>query len=68
MDSGHETNSQKTQEQRDTATAVRIMVGVFAFLLAWGASVVTWGLPGLYLPAVGLVPVVYVMLLLITRG
>ena len=47
---------------------------VIAFLIAvvllalWGLSVFTFGIPGLYIPAVAAVPVVYLLLLVITRG
>ncbi len=34
----------------------------------WGISTLTWGIPGLYIPALASVPVVFVVLLLITRG
>lgn len=68
VDAGHVSTTRQTQEQRDTAVAVRIMVTILVLLLAWGVSFATWGLPGLYLPAVGLVPVIWGVLLLITRG
>jgi len=47
---------------------------VVAFLIAlvlvalWGLSIFTFGVPGLYIPAVIAVPVVYVLLLIITVG
>ena len=47
---------------------LRILLGVLAFIAAWGASAVIWGVPGLYLPALALVPVVWVVLILISRG
>lgn len=34
----------------------------------WGISTLTWGIPGFYIPALASVPVVFVVLLLITRG
>ncbi len=34
----------------------------------WGIAILTWGIPGLYIPALASVPVVFVVLLLITRG
>ncbi len=39
-----------------------------ALLSLWAAAVMTWGIPALYLPAVAFVPVMWVILLLITRG
>ncbi len=46
----------------------RIFLGIFLFLAGWGGSVVMWGIPGLYLPALALVPVMYIILILISRG
>ncbi|MEZ5674565.1 hypothetical protein SAMN06265173_10312 [Thalassovita litoralis] len=37
-------------------------------LAAWGASVFFFGIPGLYIPALAMVPVMYVILILISRG
>ncbi|MEX0306779.1 MAG: hypothetical protein AB3N12_05260 [Ruegeria sp.] len=34
----------------------------------WGCSVMLFGLPGLYIPAVMMVPVMFLILLLISRG
>lgn len=39
-----------------------------AVLSLWAVTVMTWGVPALYLPAVCFVPVMFVVLLLITRG
>lgn len=33
---------------------------------AWGSAILLFGLPGLYLPAVAMVPIMFVMLILIT--
>ncbi len=41
---------------------------VLALLLAWAGAVVLWGLPGLYLPAVVLSPVMLLTLVAIGRG
>ncbi|MEP2715614.1 hypothetical protein [Pseudophaeobacter sp.] len=34
----------------------------------WGCSILLFGLPGLYLPAVALVPVMFILLIAISRG
>lgn len=39
-----------------------------AFLSGWGCSVLLFGLPGLYLPALALVPVMFLVLIVISRG
>ncbi|WOI31487.1 hypothetical protein R1T40_10950 [Tritonibacter scottomollicae] len=38
------------------------------FFSLWGILVMLFGLPGLYLPAVALVPIMFVILILISRG
>lgn len=50
------------------AVVARILLSVFLFLTLWAGAVVTWGLPGLYIPAVAMVPVIFVGLMVITRG
>ncbi|WP_095588841.1 hypothetical protein [Actibacterium ureilyticum] len=39
-----------------------------AVLSLWAMAVMTWGVPALYLPALAAVPVIFLMLLWITRG
>lgn len=52
----------------------RIGAEAVAFLIAftliglWGLSIAAFGLPGLYLPALAMVPLVYLLMILITRG
>lgn len=50
-----------------TALEAKILVTLLAAVVAWGASVAIWGIPGLYIPALALVPVVWGILLLISR-
>jgi hypothetical protein len=45
-----------------------IYIGLLVFVVALVASTVMFGLPGLYLPAVALVPVVFGLLLWISFG
>ncbi|WP_170765521.1 hypothetical protein [Ruegeria lacuscaerulensis] len=39
-----------------------------AIIGLWGCSALLFGLPGLYIPAVAMVPVVFLILILISRG
>ena len=39
-----------------------------AFVCLWGCLIMLFGIPGLYLPAVALVPVMFTLLILISRG
>jgi len=45
-----------------------ILVTVLLALVAWGVSVALWGIPGLYIPALAMVPVIWVVLIIISRG
>lgn len=45
-----------------------ILLSVLVFLAGWATSVVLWGIPGLYIPALALVPVIWVLLLIISKG
>ncbi len=50
-------------EKSDASKLLSVM-GIFAML--WAASIATFGVIGLYLPAVALVPVIFVVLIMIT--
>lgn len=50
------------------STAAFLLFLALAAVALWGLSFATWGVPGLYLPAVAMVPVIMVTLLLVTRG
>ena len=41
---------------------------ILALVSAWGCAVLIWGLPALYLPAVGLAPLMLLGLVALTRG
>ena len=41
---------------------------LIAFVSMWGCSFMLFGLPGLYVPALAMVPVMFLVLLVITRG
>jgi hypothetical protein len=52
----------------ETAIVLRILLSLAVFVAGWATSVALWGIPGLYIPALALVPVVWVFLLIISRG
>jgi hypothetical protein len=52
----------------EAATVLRILLSLAVFVAGWATSVALWGIPGLYIPALALVPVVWVFLLIISRG
>jgi len=41
---------------------------IVALVSMWGCSALLFGLPGLYLPALAMVPVMFLILVLISRG
>ena len=45
-----------------------IYFALIAFVSLWGISTLTFGLPGLYLPALALVPVCFIVLIWISLG
>lgn len=61
-----QTNAQSAKAEN--ALALKLVLAVLIALVAWGASFYTWGVPGLYMPAVAAVPVMYILLVLISRG
>ncbi len=52
----------------DEAAAIPILLAVLGFLATWGVSIALWGIPGLYIPALAMVPVIWIALLVISRG
>lgn len=52
----------------ERATVLSLYLGLAVFVAGWATSVVLWGIPGLYIPALGLVPVIWGLLLMISRG
>lgn len=42
--------------------------GIAALFCMWGCSILLFGVPGLYIPAVGAVPVMFLLLTLIAKG
>ncbi|MFU8882376.1 MAG: hypothetical protein ACNA7Q_08405 [Rhodobacterales bacterium] len=46
-----------------------LILTIIAFaLILWGLSIAAFGIPGLYIPALVAVPVIFTLLLFITRG
>lgn len=54
--------------QPDNRTAAWLIVAVVVFLALWATSVALFGVPGLYIPALALVPVIWALLILVSRG
>lgn len=45
-----------------------IYYAIAAGLSLWGCAIMLFGIPGLYVPALALVPVMFVVLIMISRG
>lgn len=59
----------KTETRTDEDTVARkILITVLIALVAWGLAIAQWGVPGLYIPALAMVPVMYILLIWISRG
>ncbi len=52
----------------ENVVAAKILLTILVALVAWGLCVFFWGVPGLYLPALALVPVIWIALVTITLG
>ncbi|NIZ61500.1 hypothetical protein DL239_10975 [Sedimentitalea sp. CY04] len=64
--SAHSPTNQTAKSEM--STDAKMFLAIAVFLALWALSVVIWGIPGLYMPAVALVPVIFGLLMLITRG
>ena len=60
--------TQPTEPKSDTAQTTKILLTVLGALVAWGLAIFTWGVPGLYLPAVAMVPVIMATLVIVAKG
>ncbi|HKL06613.1 MAG TPA: hypothetical protein VJ929_12455 [Roseovarius sp.] len=63
-----EQHSDSTEKDPDIAIAGPILLTVVMLVAAWAGSFVMWGVPGLYIPAVAMVPVMMAVLVWISRG
>lgn len=62
---------QKVSDTAQTSTkspdTMILLITVLALIL-WGLSIAAFGIPGLYIPALIAVPVIFTLLMVITRG
>lgn len=56
------------EEKTSFWTEAGIWVVLLALFAAWGVSIMTWGVLGLYMPAVIAVPIILVVLVWISMG
>ncbi|MFO7759854.1 MAG: hypothetical protein R6V26_15500 [Roseovarius sp.] len=60
--SEHDDTYDSETEKSERKTALLLIAGTIVFLAVWAGCVALFGIPGLYIPAVILVPVVYVLM------
>ncbi|MFV1529434.1 MULTISPECIES: hypothetical protein [unclassified Phaeobacter] len=48
--------------------ATKALLAILLYVLLWGLAVAIWGLPALFLPAVAKTGIMFVVLVMITRG
>ncbi len=64
-----ETTAKKRRiESSENVVAAKILLTILVALVAWGLCVFIWGVPGLYIPALATVPVIWIALITITLG
>lgn len=56
-----------TQTAAKSPDTLILLITVLGLLL-WGLSIAAFGIPGLYIPALIAVPVIFTVLMVITRG
>ncbi len=62
-------NSKEVEENLDSRAIRRnIYVVIASIVLLWVSAILAFGLPGLYIPAVCFVPVMFAILIYISRG
>ncbi|GAA6179902.1 hypothetical protein NBRC116594_13400 [Shimia sp. NS0008-38b] len=57
-----------TRSLRNLSETTWVWIAIAALVTLWGTSIALFGVPGLYIPAVALVPVIFLALVLISRG
>lgn len=69
LEARHQDHAPETQSHDTSDTLAKwILLGVVAYLALWGTAIALFGVPGLYLPALALVPFVYLALVMLTAG
>lgn len=65
---GTQDNPEVDDNGDDTALVKKILLALVVILAAWGAAIFKWGVPGLYIPALASVPLIYLVLIIVARG
>jgi hypothetical protein len=62
------TDAHADDHHTEIKTPAWLYVVLALVVVLWGTSVALFGVPGLYMPAVAAVPVIFLTLVLISRG
>lgn len=62
------TEKDRKADSSENVVAAKILVTILIALVAWGLCIFFWGIPGLYFPALAMVPVIWIALVTITLG
>ncbi|MCP4817604.1 MAG: hypothetical protein GY883_00330 [Shimia sp.] len=57
-----------TTEPTSRKTLITIYAVLLLAVVLWGGAIALFGIPGLYIPAVAAVPVIYLLLIIVSRG
>lgn len=62
-------DTQDSHHEEVSPTTIKAIFAVLAaVLIAWGSAIYAYGIPGLYIPALCFVPVMYALLITIAKG
>lgn len=61
------TQAPAVETKKKSPDGIILLITLLA-VVAWGASIFFFGIPGLYIPALAMVPVMYALLIIISRG
>lgn len=64
----HDSENAAAEARAENALATKIILAVVVLLALWGGAIYLWGVPGLYIPALASVPLIYALLITVAKG
>ena len=58
----------QSDDKAERALAKKILLVLLVVVVAWGGAIYQWGVPGLYIPALATVPLIYGLLIWVAKG
>jgi hypothetical protein len=68
IDNSKDVTTETTGKTAKTDPVGLILVLTISGIILWGLAIAAFGVPGLYIPALIAVPVIFALLILISRG